>query len=235
MLQNLINKILKKGPAKEEGPEVSSSSTVQTNWNNDRYENLLTQRNFLLLVSIFSFVGIIVSVLAVGQISISKSFAPFVIQIEEKTGAAKIVNTASSDLLSGNDALSRYFIKKFLIARETYNPVDFDSNVRKVVRLLSITNVFRDYIGYIKNPQNDPTIKYGQKNTTYLRVKSFSRLDSKYFVRFSVIENSGEKRIYNKIATITIDYTPMELTEEERDINPVGFQITGYRVDEDES
>lgn len=42
-------------------------------------------------------------------------------------------------------------------------------------------------------------------------------------------------RVFNKIAIVDIDYVAMELKDDERDINPVGFQVTGYRVDNDNS
>ena len=54
-------------------------------------------------------------------------------------------------------------------------------------------------------------------------------------LRFSVNETAGDKRVLNKLAVIDFDYVPMELTETERDINPIGFQVTGYRVDDDNS
>lgn len=231
MFGNLFSKFSKK-----EGDNQGASNTpVVSNktWYSDRYENLISQRNILALLTITSFIAVVVAIIAVGKISISKSFSPFVIQIEEKTGSAKIVNPVSSDLLSGNEALSRYFVKKYLTARETYNPVDFERNTRKVVRLFSSSYVYRAFLSYIRKPENDPTVIYGQRNETYLRLKSFQKLRNQYFVRFSVIEQLGRQKVFDKIATLTIEYLPMELTEEERDINPVGFQITGYRVDDD--
>ncbi len=236
MLKDLLNKLLKKDTAQTD----TTSSAIPTNidhlgWYSDRYETVVTQRNILVFISLISFVAVMIAIFVVGQISTSKTFSPFVIQIEEKTGYAKVVNPINSSILSGNESLSRYFIKKYLEARETYNPVDYESNLKKNVRLFSTPNVYRDYIGYIKTPTNDPTLIYGDKNTTFMKVKSFSRLDNQYFIRFSVIETSGAKAQKDKIATITIDYIPMELTESERDINPVGFQVTGYRVDDDNS
>lgn len=236
MLKDLLNKLLKKDTAQTN----ATSSAVPTGidhlgWYSDRYETVVTQRNVLVFISLISFVAVMISIFVVGQISTSKTFSLFVIQIEEKTGYAKVVNPINSSILSGNESLSRYFIKKYLEARETYNPVDYESNLKKNVRLFSTPNVYRDYIGYIKTPTNDPTLIYGDKNTTFMKVKSFSRLDNQYFIRFSVIETSGAKMQKDKIATITIDYIPMELTESERDINPVGFQVTGYRVDDDNS
>ena len=233
MLENILNKFHKK--EKSENSEISETEINHLGWYSDRYESVVTQRNFLVLISAISFIAVMIAIFVVGKVSTSKTFSPFVIQIEEKTGYAKVVNPTNSTLLSGNESLSRYFIKNYLVARETYNPVDFENNLKKNVRLFSTPSIFRDYIGYIKTPSNDPTIIYGDKNTTFVKIKSFSRLGNQYFVRFSVIESSGAKMQKDKIATVTIDYIPMELTEDERDVNPVGFQVTGYRIDDDNS
>ena len=164
----------------------------------------------------------------------AKRFDPFVIQIDDTTGVAQIVNPMSSNVLNGNEALAQYFIKKYVIARETYNPVDFDTGAKKTIRLLSNNAIYWDYRNYIKNESIDPRIKYGQKNTTFLLVKSWSKLsDTKYMLRFSINETSGAKKVFNRIAVVEFKYIPLALTESDKDINPVGFQVIGYRVDDD--
>lgn len=149
---------------------------------------------------------------------------------------AKVVNPINSQVLNGNEALAQYFIKKYVVARETYNPVDFTTLANKTVRLLSANSIYWDYRGYLRNDELNPSIKYGQKNTTFLIVKSWSKLsDNKYILRFSINETAQARRVYNKIAVVEFQYVPMELIEEDKDINPLGFQVTGYRVDDDSS
>lgn len=237
-----LSDVLKSTPKTSDAEAVaagqSNANPVSTirNWYEERYDSLVVQRNLLMILLGVAVLVIVVSVLAVAKIATSKEFDPFVIQVDEQTGATKIVNPLNSEILNGNEALARYFIKRYVTARETYNPVDFDSQARKIVRLLSTRNVFQSFLGYIKDKDNDPTIFYGQKNTTYLTVRSWSKLDKqKYVVRFSISETAGSMRVFNKIAIVDIDYVAMELKDDERDINPVGFQVTGYRVDNDNS
>jgi type IV secretion system protein VirB8 len=52
-------------------------------------------------------------------------------------------------------------------------------------------------------------------------------------LRFSINETAGDRKVFHKIAVISFDYVAMQLTDAERDINPVGFQVNGYRVDND--
>jgi len=235
-----LTSILKRFQPKN-GPESdiqidNKSVKIIRNWYEERYDKLTVQRNILFIVLIlFLFVSVVSIVSAVVVINL-KEFDPFVVQIDDSTGIAKVVNPVSTEILDGNEALAKYFIKKYLIARETYNPVDFEVEARKTVRLYSSNNVYWTYISYIKNKLVDPLLMYGQKNSTFLVIKSWSILGkNKYMVRFSLNENLGEKRIYNKLALVDFSYVAMELTDAERDINPIGFQVNGYRADDDNS
>ena len=223
-------------------PGISSGGAQQTpiettkSWFEERYEIALIQRNVMVMVAIFCLIAVSIAVIGITKISLSKEFDPFVIQIDDSTGVARVVNPISLDVLGGKEELSKYFMKKYLIARETYNPVDFDTYAKKVVRLLSTPPIYGAYLNYIRDKDRDPTILYGQKNTTSITVKSWSRLNEGcYIVRFSLSESAGSMRVFNKISVIEYTYTAMTLTDDERDVNPVGFQITAYRVDDDNS
>lgn len=239
-ISDLINKFKKTEPS-----EVTASTNVVAaqqevkqlrNWYEERYDNITVQRNLLFLLLLILLCLSIISSGVVAYVINTKRFDPFVIQIDDTTGIAKVVNPLSSSILSGNEALAQYFIKKYIIARETYNPVDFSTEAKRIVRLLSSNSIYWDYRGYLKNEAVDPTIKYGQKNTTYLVVKSWSKLaDKKYIMRFSINETAGAMKVFNKIAVVEFQYLPMELTESDKDVNPVGFQVTGYRMDDDSS
>jgi type IV secretion system protein VirB8 len=236
-LKELINKF------KGSGVESSSSEDSQTqpvketkNWYEERFDNITVQRNLLFVLLLVLLCLSIVSIGVVAYVINTKRFDPFVIQIDDTTGMAKIVNPINSEILNGNEALAHYFIKKYVVARETYNPVDFTTLAKKTVRLLSANSIYWDYRGYLKNEEMNPAIKYGQKNTTFLVVKSWSKLsDNKYMLRFSTNETAQSRNTYNKIAVVEFQYIPMELTEKDKDINPLGFQVTGYRVDDDSS
>ena len=209
---------------------------ITKTWFEERYEIALIQRNVMVMVAIFCLIAVSISVIGITKISLSKEFDPFVIQIDDNTGVARVVNPISLDALGGKEELSKYFIKKYLIARETYNPVDFDNFAKKIVRLLSTPQIYGTYLNYIRNKDTDPTLLYGQKNTTSITVKSWSRLDEgRYIVRFSLSESAGSMKVFNKIAVVEYAYMAMSLTDEERDVNPVGFQVVAYRVDDDNS
>lgn len=239
-INELINKFKK--PNGESRPSGTTENTQTRsakeirNWYEERFDNITVQRNLLFILLIILLCLSIVSIGVIAYVINTKRFDPFVIQIDDTTGMAKIVNPINSQILNGNEALAQYFIKKYVVARETYNPVDFTTLANKTVRLLSANSIYWDYRGYLRNDELNPAIKYGQKNTTFLIVKSWSKLsDNKYILRFSINETAQARRVFNKIAVVEFKYIPMELTEEDKDINPLGFQVTGYRVDDDSS
>ena len=222
-------------PNNSAGAVQQKVETTKT-WFEERYEIALIQRNIMVMVAILCLIAVSISVIGITKISLSKEFDPFVIQIDDNTGVARVVNPISLATLDGKEELSKYFMKKYLIARETYNPVDFANYAKRVVRLLSAPPIYGVYLNYIRNKEHDPTILYAQKNTTSLTVKSWSKLDEgHYIVRFSVNENAGAQKVFNKISVIEYEYVAMTLTDDDRDINPVGFQVTAYRVDDDNS
>ncbi len=215
--------------------QQENKPTYVKSWFEERYDAIIVQRNIALFFSFICLCAIILSVLAVMKVSLSRKFDPFVIQIEEKTGATKIVNPIGVEVLSGQTSIAQYFIKLYIAARETYNPVDFDGRARQVVKLLSTGGIYWRYLSYINRKENDPRLIYGQRETTTLKIRSWSEIETKKMIVRFAIQESVSGKIFNKIAIVEYDYVPMELTQEELDINPVGFQIVGYRVDDDYS
>lgn len=218
-------------------PAKTKRKGLLPNWNEDKHNIALVQRNILLVLLVIAMAVILVGLTVVWKVSVLRSFDPFVVQIDQQTGSAIVVNPISSDLLSGDESLTRYFIKKYISARESYNPADYEYNMKTVVRLFSTAEIYRIYLGEIRNvPGMDLAIKYGQGNTTVLNIKSWSRVDGgKYLVRFSLTESAVENKIYHKLAVLQVQYNAMNLKDEERDINPIGFQIISYKVDDDNS
>ncbi len=222
--------------AKNEPKNQANPLQITQNWYEERADKLIVQRNLLIILLVVLSIFMVISTLVIDFVVKSKQFYPFVIQLDDTTGRASVVEPISPSVLTTDESLTRYFIKKYINARETYNFVDFTGLARTTIRLLSTSNVFYGYLGYIRDKNNNPSLKYREDNTTYLVVKSWSKIASdKYIVRFSVNEATENQRVYNKIAVVSYAYVPMQLTDSELDINPIGFQVNGYRVDDDNS
>lgn len=221
--------------------QADDSIAAKKNWYSDRYQTVLVQRNFFLLLTLISFVGIIVSVLAVIQVTSSKNIEPFVIEIEDKTGITNVIRPLLKEQFAYDEALRRYFITKYINARETYDPGSYRHNYNNVVRLLSASDVYTKFRRSVSPDAPGSPLRFGPKGVREVKIKSISELKAApgqagfvYQVRFARTDIGGTyDAVKHLVATINFDFVDMSLTTDERAINPLGFQVTGYRLDEE--
>ena len=219
------------------GRNSTSSGGEKLNWQSERYQTVIAERNLFAAFVFLATILILICIVALLDVVNQKRIDPFVIQIDQSTGEASIVNPINSTTLTGYESLSRYFIKKYISARETYNAVDFEATARQYIKLSSAENIYSQFIKYISNKANDPKIIYGANNSTYMQLRSWSKIaENKYICRYSIHETSGDSKVYNKISVVEFAYTgSLKLSEKDEDLNPVGFKVTAYRTDDDNS
>jgi len=214
------------------------------NWFADRYESVIVQRNILLLIALISLLGTAISVFAVASLSGSKTIEPYVIEVEKKSGIVTTIARNSIEEYRANDVIKRYFLVLYLQAREGYDATDFQYNYSKVVRLMSSNTVYNQFRYQMlpENPDSPLNLQHGYKRIA--KIKSISFLDAdkkKAQIRMAIEElnESGQpipNHRKNRIATIDFDFVDLKLTDEERmTVNPLGFQVQSYRVDNDVS
>jgi len=85
-------------------------------WYYDRYVMVLIQRNILLFMVIASLIAIAFGMVFVKYVTATKSLEPYVVEIEEKTGIATVVDTMSAKKFTGDELTKQYFINQFINA-----------------------------------------------------------------------------------------------------------------------
>lgn len=210
-------------------------------WDLDKYQTVLVQRNILAIFTIISLVIALAANFAMERLAPLKAVEPFIIQIDEKSGLTEVVEPIKRENLSAPEHLDNFFLWRYVVARETLDNLDrqFRWNT---VRVLSSKEVFNQYTVEV-NPQR-PGSQAAQlaeiggtlsvENPTITPLADPKRKVAQ--VRFSMRERSRQNPqgdLYNKIATIEYDYFKLELNRDERLINPLGFQVLSYRVDDE--
>lgn len=224
------------GFGKSKDPEGPLAET--RNWYSDRYEVVVVQRNLLLLVTVLALLGVGGAVFAVAELTGSKTFEPYVIEVEERTGITTLVNQSAVDRYTQNESVKRYFIWRYVLARETYDLTDYQYNYSQVVRLLSSEGVYREFYNFINTSNPESPVNLGREAERRVKLKSISFLDAnKTQVQIRVIieiqKDGNVRSASHRIITMNFGFYPLALSTEERLINPLGFQVTGYRIDED--
>jgi type IV secretion system protein VirB8 len=199
-------------------------------WYSNRYQIVLVQRNILLVFTVISAISLSVAVVFVKTMISSKSLEPYVIEVDAKTGAATVVQQLSSENFTGNQMMQRYFVNKFIQAASGYDPKNYRQTADEV-RVLSTPPIYNDYKNRI-NPW-----QLGAKTQINIRIKSLMFKDSSNVqVRTSkqVIREEGGSETKDEVINVSFYFAPeVNLTMEERMINPLGFQVTRYEVAEE--
>ncbi|MFM8186246.1 MAG: VirB8/TrbF family protein, partial [Alphaproteobacteria bacterium] len=113
-------------------------------WYSNRYQIVAVQRNVLLLLTATSIIMVAIAVFFVKNFMSSKSLEPYVIEINEKTGTAVVVQQITSQTFTANEVMKRYFINKYVQSSLSYNPRNYKENSEEV-RLFSTSQIFNEY------------------------------------------------------------------------------------------
>ncbi len=209
----------------EKASKKSGKSKIKS-WYSNRYQIVIVQRNILLLFTLISMLSVAVAVLFVKNIMSSKSLEPYVIEVESKTGVATIVNQLTAQNFTGDQMMRRYFINQFIQAASGYDPKTYKQDVDKV-RLFSTPDVYNDFRNRINARE------LGIDSRIEVRIKSVQYTDANTAqVRILRVINNSDKTSANKDEVITMNFffTDLNLTMEERLINPLGFQVSKYSI-----
>lgn len=197
-------------------------------WYSNRYQIVVVQRNILLLLAILLMVAMTASTLFVKFVVSSKSLEPYVIEVEEKSGVPTIVDQMTSQTLTGDEAVKKYFINQFVKAAVGYDPKTYKQDA-EIVRLLSTQPVYSEFRNRV-NPRD-----LGADTKIDFRIKSIKFLDTST-VQIRILKNTTSPigaSAKDELISVNFYFTNLTLTAEERLVNPLGFQVTNLSITEE--
>ena len=172
------------------------------------------------------------SVFAVAALAPLKTVEPFVVRIDNASGVVDVVNPLRGTN-TYQEAVTKYFAALYVRAREGFMAGEAQQAFRTVTLMSADPEQSRFAAAYSgKNPES-PQVVYGQSATAKINIKSISLLSPKLAsVRYArVVVRGEEMRSSNWVATIGFDYVTAAMSDGDRMINPLGFQVREYRVD----
>jgi type IV secretion system protein VirB8 len=226
---------------KKQNSDSSTTDNIQSDvsWEKDLYNSAITQRNFLGLLNGICVIAIIIALIWIQIIKSESKIEPFVIEIDKKTGLATVVDPITVQEYSANVAVKRSFVIQYIRAREGYMYQTFNTNFSDVVRVLSDYGVYYQY--RMKFGASNPSSPYnvlGKNGVIDVTWKSiiFTNANTAQ-VRIGLETNnsnsSGTAKI-DKIIWMTFEFKSNNtLTESERLINPLGFTVTNYKIEDE--
>jgi type IV secretion system protein VirB8 len=180
-----------------------------------------------------------------------KQKVPYLVMADAATGVAtvaRLTDEVNIQRITSSDAINRSNVANFVRARESYDAAFLNLHDWPTVMTMATSGVAVAYrqLFSTQNPDN-PYQTYGRDRSIRIKILSISFTGSNTTavnkvktatVRFQRTvynkQNGGTAPLDNKIAMMEFTYKPdLNMDEQTRLQNPLGFQVTGYRVDND--
>ncbi|MGB9101263.1 MAG: type IV secretion system protein [Stenotrophomonas indicatrix] len=178
-----------------------------------------------------------------------KEKVPFLVMADAYTGTATVARlrgTFQGETITSNEAVNRSNVAQYVLARESYDSAVMGLRDWELVFVMSSGPVAQSmrqrYAG--NNPQN-PFVMYGREKAIRVKILSITPLGTEANGSFrgasvriqrSLLDKRGGAATYldNQLVTMRFEYNQnLALSEQDRVLNPLAFQVTEYRVDND--
>ncbi|MBN8809649.1 MAG: type IV secretion system protein [Sphingomonas sp.] len=206
-------------------------------WADDRQDALRGSRRAAWIVAGVAVAVALCEALALLFLLPLKTVVPYTLLVDRQTGYVQELKPLDEQKLAPDTALTRSFLVQYVIARESFATPEVQSNYRKTA-LWSADSARADYVlqMQVSNPAS-PLARLPRSSVIETRVKSVSSLSSTTaLVRFDTIRRDAGGQAQppqSWVAVVTYRFSTGPLSTEDRFLNPLGFQVTRYRRDQE--
>jgi type IV secretion system protein VirB8 len=177
-----------------------------------------------------------------------KERVPFLVMADAYSGNATIARMDDDfrhGTLTASEAINRANVARFVSLRESYDVAMMNLRDWRAVHAMTVPEVGREYSAlHAANNPRSPFNTLGRTRAIRVRILSIQLLDGAdghpggatvRFQRSIYDKTSGASRpLDSRIATLGFAYNlALRMDEPDRLENPLGFQVTSYRVDND--
>ena len=184
---------------------------------------------------IFAFICMGISILSLLTLILIlplKTFEPYVVTVDRSTGYLEVSKGLKDLTLSEDEAVTEANLVKYVSLREQYNPAILQQNYEAVANM-SDEQALKEYRElWAENNPNNPSRKMRDRGSIDIKIKSVSFINDKTAsVRFlREVRESDRLKMSEWNAIIQFRYSQKPMQMKDRFSNPLGFQVTNYRV-----
>lgn len=164
-----------------------------------------------------------------------KTVEPYTLLVDRQTGHVQALAPLDASIIAPDAALTRSFLVQYVIARESFDAGSVQEDYRKVA-LWSGAEERQRYVNRMQasNPES-PLAFVPRGGAIRVEVRSVSSLSaSSALVRFTTAQSLGggqEQPPQYWAAVVNYGFSNAAMSEADRLVNPLGFQVTRYRRD----
>ncbi len=198
----------------------------------DYLDELIRARRAAWRVAGLAMVLVVVALGALVALLPLKRVEPYVVRVDNATGMAEVVSVLREEPQTYGEVVDKYWLNKYVLSRESYDYETVQSTYDTTV-LLSRPDVQREFQSLYDGPNARDKV-LSNRVRFIVKVRSITPAKDTAVVRFVRIRQSGDGSDdveESLVATIGFEYVAAPMREEDRLVNPLGFQVTSYRVD----
>lgn len=164
-----------------------------------------------------------------------KTVEPYMVMVDKNTGQTQLLTTLEHETLSTQEVLERYWLTNYIRWREVYDWYTLQNDY-DMTMAFSNPNVQKEYASIFEG-ENALDAKWGKRIKATTKILSIVNDSGKKMatIRFEKnikgVEDKGQGNTKVWVATVSYQYNTEAVTEASRHKNPLGFEVTSYRVD----
>jgi len=178
-----------------------------------------------------------------------KEKVPYIVMADAYTGTATVARLQGdfyNQQITSSEAINRSNVAQYVTARESYDSEIMSLRDWNLVFIMSTPAVGAGHRQlYMENNPESPYVKYGKGRAIRVKILSITPLGMRPSGGFRGAAVRIQRSLYekttgvssfldNKLVTMAFAYNDdLKMDEQDRLQNPLGFQVTEYRVDND--
>ena len=204
-------------------------------WNRDRVQAMRTSHRIAWAIAGAAALIAVLEAIALVLLTPLKTVQPYTLMVDKTTGYVQALKPLDPATITPDAALTQSFLVQYVLAREGFDMATLNANYRKVA-LFSADAARKSYLQQmlVSNPQSPLTL-YPRTTVVDAQVKSVSPIgQNAALVRFDLMRSDGgaQPRLTGSwIAVVRYRFSNAAMSVEDRFVNPLGFQVVGYRKD----
>jgi type IV secretion system protein VirB8 len=206
-------------------------------WNRDRVQAMRSSYRIAWWIAGVAAAIALLEAIALVLLTPLKTVEPYTLMVDKTTGYVQALKPLDQAKIAPDSALTQSFLVQYVIAREGFDMGTLNANYRKVA-LFSADTARSSYLQQmqISNPDS-PLNLYPRTTTIDVQVKSVSPIGrNAALVRFDTVRTDAGAQPHppsSWVAIIHYRYSSAPMSLEDRFVNPLGFQVTSYRKDQE--
>lgn len=208
---------------------------IAESWGESALDRMKRSRRIAWIVACVSAAIAVLLAIAIIVLLPLKTVEPYTLLVDRQTGHVEALAPIDEQTISPDTALTRSFLVQYVIARESFDADSFDRDYGRTT-LWSAGDARQRYIAQMQsnNPMS-PLAYMPRGGTIATEVRSVSPLGAdRALIRFTTVRTDPGAQPQppeHWAAIVGYGFSEAPMSEADRLLNPLGFQVTSYRRD----